>query len=167
MTSSISNPRVAHIHTRTRASYEAILAFVNGPLAALDPALLYKIPETGEWTVMQNLAHIVEFMPYWGEEITKLLAEPGKNFGRTQQQPRRLQEIENHKLDKLEQIQAALPISYAQLENVLISLNDHDLDLTGVHTKFGEQSLDWFIEEFVTTHLESHQIQLQAALAAL
>ena len=30
---------------------------------------------------MQNLAHVVEFMPYWAGEINKLVAEPGRNLG--------------------------------------------------------------------------------------
>lgn len=167
MTSSITNPRVTEISQRTRNSYTAFEAFLAGPLASLDSDLLYQIPETGEWTIMQNLAHVVEFLPYWGDEISKLVAEPGKNFGRTMQQPRRLQEIEEHKLDTLEQIRDALPVSYAHLERVLNSLTDSDLDLTGVHVKYGERSLDWFIEEFVTRHMEDHQAQVHAALTTL
>ena len=30
---------------------------------------LYQRPAENEWTLMENIAHIIEFMPYWGNEI--------------------------------------------------------------------------------------------------
>jgi hypothetical protein len=116
---------------------------------------------------MQNLAHIVEFMPYWADEIEKLVAKPGQNFGRTMQQEARLQAIQKHGRDSLEQIRAALPGSYARLEEVLESLKDSDLRLTGHHVKFGDETLEWFIEEFVTGHLANHLEQIKGCLAAV
>jgi len=44
-------------------------------------------------------------------------------------------------------------------------LKDSDLALTGHHIKFGENTLEWFIEEFVTGHLRSHIDQTKACLA--
>jgi hypothetical protein len=39
--------------------------------------------------------------------------------------------------------------------------------LTGVHPRFGEKSLDWFIEDFVTGHLIAHLEQIRSALNAV
>jgi hypothetical protein len=116
---------------------------------------------------MQNLAHIVEFMPYWADEIAKLVALPGRNFGRTMQDERRIQAIEQHGWDNLAQVQEALPHSYARLEEVLGTLRDSDLELTGKHNKFGEKSLAWFIEDFVTQHLINHLEQMKLGLASV
>jgi hypothetical protein len=57
-----------------------------------------------------------------------------------------------------------LPGSYARLDEVLSSLHDRDLEITGKHVKFGEKSLAWFIEDFVTGHLRAHNEQISAAL---
>ena len=103
---------------------------------------------------MQNLAHVVEIMPYWAHEIENLIANPGQNFGRTMQHEGRLQAINEHQRDNLVEIKAALPGSYTRLEEVLDTLKDSDLQLTGHHTRYGEKSLEWFIEEFVTQHLK-------------
>jgi hypothetical protein len=116
---------------------------------------------------MECLAHVREIMPYWAGQIEKLVAAPGQNFGRTQKDEDRLRAIDEHRFDSLEQAQSALPGSYARLEEVLGKLTDRDLALTGSHSTFGERTLDWFIDEFVTRHLESHVGQLRTCLAAL
>ncbi len=148
-------------------SYEELNQLIDGPLARLDPPKLYKSHAEDEWTIMQNLAHIVEFMPYWANEIEKLVARPGQNFGRTAKQEARLQAIRDHGTDSLAKIRAALPDSYARLEEVLSNLQDSDLKLTAYHVTYGEKSLDWFIEEFVTRHLTNHLEQIKTCLAAV
>jgi hypothetical protein len=167
MTTSSANPNVEAIRLSVQHSYNELNQLIDGPLARLDPAKLYKSPAETEWSIMQNLAHIVEIMPYWANEIEKLVAHPGQNFGRTQQHEGRLKAISEHGGDSLEQIKAALPGSYARLQEVLGNLKDSDLELTGVHPRFGEKSLDWFIEDFVTGHLIAHLEQIKAAMAAV
>ena len=141
-----------------------IIRLIDGPLASLETSKLYKIPAENEWTIMQNLAHIVEFMPYWAGEIEKLLAEPGRNFGRTAQDEGRLRAISEHEMDSLAMVKAALPGSYARLAEVLGRLKDSDLELVGRHVKYGEQPLGWFIGEFVTGHLSGHVEQIKGCL---
>ncbi|HKF38669.1 MAG TPA: DinB family protein, partial [Ktedonobacteraceae bacterium] len=109
----------------------------------------------------------VEFMPYWANEIEKLVAAPGQKFGRTMQDAGRLRAINEHGSDDLEQLRAALPGSYVRLAQVLGELKDSDLALTGNHSRYGEKTLAWFIEDFVTHHLASHLEQLNACLAAV
>jgi hypothetical protein len=167
MTTSSANPNVEAIRLSVQHSYDELNQLIDGPLARLDPAKLYKAPAGNEWSIMQNLAHIVEIMPYWANEIEKLVAHPGQNFGRTQQHEGRLKAISEHGGDSLEQIKAALPGSYARLQEVLGNLKDSDLELTGVHPRFGEKSLDWFIEDFVTGHLIAHVEQIRSALNAV
>ena len=167
MTASPANPNVEAIRLSVQHSYDELNQLIDGPLAQLDPASLYKAPAENEWSIMQNLAHIVEIMPYWANEIEKLVARPGQNFGRTQQHEGRLRAIDEHGRDSLEQIKALLPGSYARLQEVLGNLKDSDLELTGVHVRYGEKSLDWFIEEFVTGHLIAHLEQIRGDMAAV
>ena len=41
---------------------------------------------------------------------------------------------------------------------------DSDLDLVGKHVRYGEKTLDWFIEDFVTNHLSGHVKQIKRCL---
>ena len=132
-----ANPEVDAIRENVRNSYTALNQFIDGPLAILDASKLYESPAENEWTIMQNLAHIVEFMPYWAGEIEKLVAEPGSNFGRTIEDMGRLQGISEHETASLSKIKAALPGSYQRLDEVLKKLKDSDLELTGIHVRYG------------------------------
>ena len=162
-----ANPKVEEIRRSVQSSYDELNQLITERLATLDPAKLYQQPSENEWTIMESLAHIVEFIPYWANEIEKLVAAPGQKFGRTMQDARRLQAISEHGSDDLEQIRAALPGSYACLAQVLGELKDSDLALTGNHSRFGDQTLAWFIEDFVTHHLASHLEQLHQCLAVV
>src|SRR6266568_1250094 len=162
-----ANPKIEAIRENVRNSDTELLQLIDGPLTSIDASKLYQSPAENEWTIMQNLAHIVEFMPYWAGEIEKLMTTPGANFGRTIQDERRLRAISEHGLDSLEQIKAALPGSYARLEQVLSKLKDSDLALTGLHPRYGEKSLDSCIEDFVTGHLRGHVEQIKVAMAAV
>ena len=158
------DPKIEEIRADTWRSYEALVQLVNGPLEELEPEKLYTSPAGDEWTIMENLAHIVEFMPYWANQIAALVAQPGKSFGRTPQDEGRLGALRAHGHDSLEQVRAALPGSYGRLDEVLSSLKDSDLEITGMHVRLGEQSLAQFIEDFVTGHLRAHLEQIQEAI---
>jgi hypothetical protein len=159
-----ANPNVEAIRENVRNSYAELHQLIDGSLASLDTRKLYLTPAENEWTIMQNLAHIVEFMPYWAGEIEKLVAEPGRNFGRTQQDEGRLRGISEHEKDSLDRIKAALPGSYARLDEMLGSLKDSDLELTGKHVRYGEMPLGWFMKDFVTNHLSGHVEQIKGCL---
>ena len=167
MSTMSANPKVEAIRLSVGKSYAELNQLIDGPLARLDRSKLYEAPAENEWTIMQNLAHVVEFMPYWAGETEKLLAAPGQNFGRTAQDERRLQAISDHETDSLEQIKAALPGSYARLEAVLGKLKDSDLELTGRHVRYGQKSVDWLIEQLVTDHLRGHVEQIKGCLEAV
>lgn len=162
-----ANSRITAIRQDAATSYDVLNQLIDGPLADLAPEKLYQEPAQNEWTIMENLAHIVEFMPYWANEVAKLLTEPGRNFGRVATDERRIKEIADHAHDNLEQIKALLPLSYARLQEVLASLRDSDLAITGKHIKFGERTLASFIEDFITGHLRAHNRQIEEAMQAL
>ena len=119
MSTQSTNPKVEKIRQSVHKSYEELNQLIDGSLAALEPKKLYASPTENEWTIMQNLAHTVEFLSYWANEIKKLVAEPGRNFGRIATDEGRLRSIEQHSRDNLEQVKAALPGSYTRLEDVL------------------------------------------------
>lgn len=167
MTAASSNPKTETIRNQVRTSYAELNQLLDGPLATLDQDKLYQVPVEGEWTIMQNLAHIVEFMPYWAGEIEKLVARPGQKFGRIMQDEGRLGAIREHANDNLEHLRASLPDSYTRLQQVLGRLTDDNLTLTGQHSKFGERPLEWFISDFVTDHLAAHIIQIKGDLASV
>ena len=167
MSTTPANPKTEAIRQSVQKSYADLNQLIYRPLASLDTSKLYQVPAENEWTIMQNLAHIVEIMPYWAGEIEKLVATPGRNFGRTAQDERRLAAINERGTDSLEQIKAVLPGSYARLDEVLSSLRDSDLELTGQHIRYGEKPVGWLVEEYVTGHVSGHLEQIKECLAVV
>jgi DinB family protein len=164
---SATNPQVAAIRQSVRQSYTDLQALLAGPVGAVYEQKLYVTPTENEWTIMENLAHIVEFMPYWGDEAAKLVAHPGQSFGRTMQHEGRQAALREHGRDTLEQVKVALPNSYAHLDEILSHLQDSDLELTGQHVKLGEHTLAWYISDFITKHLHNHVVQIKECLDAI
>jgi hypothetical protein len=164
MTTLPANPKVETIREHVRNSNATLHQLIDGPLARVDASKPYQSPAENEWTIMQNLSHIVEFMPYWAGEIEKLIAEPGCEFGRTPDDVGRLHGISEHALDSLSRIKATLPGSYARLDQVLGRMKDSDLELSGKHVRYGEKPLDWLIEEFITNHLSGHVEQIKKCI---
>ncbi len=162
-----ANPQVSEICQSVQNSYAELQQIIADQLTRLPSAKLYQPPAPDEWSVMQILAHMTEIMPYWGSQIEKLVAQPGQNFGRVMTDPDRVRYIQEHGHDTLVATQAALPPAYERLQQVLGSLKDTDLALTGVHSRFGERPLEWFVAEFVTDHLKNHLTQLRECLAVI
>lgn len=164
---SSENPKMDEIRRSVADSYDRITSLVENRLSKLDHDQLYLPPAENEWSVMQSLAHIVEIMPYWANQIEKLVGEPGQKFGRVMTDEARLRAIEEHGGDELHQAEAALPGGYTRLKEVLDNLTDADLAKTGVHSRYGERPLEWFMSEFVTDHLKNHITQLQETLVSI
>lgn len=162
-----SNPKIEAIRKSVRDSIDTLHTLITGPLHHLDTGRLYQSPAENEWTIMQNLAHIVEFMPYWAGEIEKVLAEPGCAFGRTPDNAGRLQGISEHEMDSLIKIDAALTESYARLDEVLGKLQDSDLGLTGMHVRYGDKTIGWLIDDLIVDHLNDHVEQIKGNIEVI
>ncbi|MGH2508370.1 MAG: DinB family protein [Ktedonobacteraceae bacterium] len=164
---SVTNPKITAIRQQVKQSYADLQALLEGPVGTLYATKLYQTPTENEWTVMENLAHIVEFMPYWSDEVAKLVAQPGQNFGRTMEDEGRQAALHEHGRDTLGQAKAALPGSYAHLDEILSHLQDSDLELTAQHVKLGARTLAWYIHAFITEHLHNHVVQIKECLGAI
>src|SRR6266851_3628626 len=164
MSTTPTNPKMEAICGSVQKSYADLNQLIDGPLGGLDANKLYQATDENEWQIMQKMADILEFMPYWAGEIESLVASPGETFGRTAQDEGRLGAINERWSNSLGQIKAALPGSYARLDEVLSRLRDSDVELTGQHVRYGEKPVEWLIVEMVTEHLRGHVEQIKGCL---
>lgn len=132
--------------------------------AEIEPQLLHAAPTDGEWTVMQNLVHVVEFLPYWVDQAHLVAERPGQPFGRTHEDPDRIAGVEDHGGDRIEDVLPALEEVAEYAERRLADLEDEAFSATGIHENKGEMTLQEIVEFFITDHLRAHVEQAQAAL---
>lgn len=133
---------------------------------SVDPDDLYRPPPDGEWTVMENLVHVVEFLPYWAEQLHQVIAHPGEPFGRTHEDPERIAAVEDHARDALPEVLERLRRSAETAQTSLRAIPDDAWDRTGVHRR-GEMTLREITAFFLVDHLTDHIEQARVALAAL
>ena len=127
---------------------------------------LYRQPPDGEWTPIENLVHVVEFLPYWAEQVQRVVDQSGKPFGRTHDDPARAGWIDEHAGDEVDEVLTALGVAANQAADVLQALPESAWQATGVHANRGEMTLTEIVEFFLTVHLRDHAAQARRAVAA-
>lgn len=135
--------------------------------ANTDTALLYAAPALEEWSVIEDLAHVAEFPPYWTKEMLKVVQHPGEPFGRVKSDPDRIAAIENHARDALDTTLERIEQARAQTLEMLLTIDDDQWEKTGVHSTRGEMNLHRIMKEFITDHIRDHAQQARDALHAV
>lgn len=131
-----------------------------------DENVLYRTPPDGEWTVMENLVHVVEFLPYWVEELYGVIKSPEEPFGRTHEDPDRIKSVEDHALDSLQDVLVNLDDAADQACRRLSAIPDDQWNSAGVHRR-GRMTLTEITEYFLISHLADHIEQAKAAARAV
>lgn len=146
--------------TRLRAAAGRLRAAA----AAVDEAgLTPPDPRTGErWERGQVLSHCAEMIPYWVDEVERLVAAGGgRPFGRVKTDPERLARIEAHRGDDPYRLLGEIDAGVDVVEALLGRLTPADLALRGEHPTLGVMGVDRIVEEFLVSHLEEHADQLE------
>ncbi len=132
-----------------------------------DPAQLYQHPiieDKEEWSMMENLAHIAEFPPYWAKAMLKVVENPGQPFGRTHTDPARIAAVAEHAKDELTKALTRIETARFEANQLFLHINDEQWDKTGLHANRGEMNLRQVIDAFVIKHLRDHVDQAKTAL---
>ena len=138
------------------------VAQLSAWLAELDPALLYQAPSPGEWTVMELLAHTVEFLRYWPPVMVSIAAEPGRSFGRGLDDSDRTGYVLAHGGDPLGSLLQELSAAGEEAQAVLATIPAAGWEATGVHIAWGELPLPQIVQRVLTGHLAVHHAQAKA-----
>ena len=125
---------------------------------------LYREPTDGEWSVMQNLAHVAEMLPYWAHQAEAIDHAPGQPFGRTHDDPVRIGEIDAHSNDVLELTLSRIQGAANECVSILRALPAEAWPKAGIHPSRGQMTVEQMIDTFVVGHVEAHLRQVHDAL---
>jgi uncharacterized damage-inducible protein DinB len=129
--------------------------------------VLYREPRAGEWPVMSTLAHLEELLPYWAHEADGVARAPGKGFGRTHEDPKRLGAIEQHGHDSLDAIVPRIRAALDECVTTLRGIPEDGWSNVGTHPRRGPFTAAQIVKTFVVDHAKEHSVQIQATLSAL
>lgn len=127
--------------------------------------LVYRAPAPGEWSAMEILAHVAEFVPYWASQAEAVSRRTVNDqpFGRGRDDPSRLEPIEKHAHDTVSEIVDRLRLGLDEAQALLRAIPDHGWQRTGHHLLQGEMSVETFVQKFLFDHLAEHSTQLREA----
>ena len=149
----------------------ARMAVAEGRLAAFaddpPPGFTDPDPATGEqWDAGQAWAHVAEFVPYWQNEIRRVIVGAARGeepipFGRMSADEGRVGAIEAGRHQPPAEQMARLSSALADLRTYLVGLTAGQWEARGVHSRLGEMTVAQITERFVVGHLEEHAEQLE------
>jgi hypothetical protein len=85
-------------HGRGSAAADQLIATTDEILAEvqqLPPEIIHWVPAEGVWTVMDNLCHIREFVPFWTGETLRIVQRSSDPWGRDHTDTARLAAVTN------------------------------------------------------------------------
>jgi hypothetical protein len=145
----------------------AVDALIASARAAGDG--VYQIPGEGEWSAMQNLAHVAEFVPFWAVRardfaIGRLGEQP---FGRTPEEwDQRALAVSEHANASLESMIDKVKGGLATAVEALRNIPEDGWNRTGVlEPDTPPLSVAELVELRILGHVESHVRQAAEAAA--
>jgi uncharacterized damage-inducible protein DinB len=149
------------------ARVETTVQQLLSDIEKLPAQVLYREPKPGEWPVMSTLAHLAELLPYWAHEAAEVAESPGKQFGRSLDDPRRVGAIEQHGHDSTQTIVPRIREALADCVHTLRAIRPEDWQAVGQHPTRGGMSVEQIVESFVCKHAAEHASQIQETLKAI
>ncbi len=129
------------------------------------PGLTDPDPKTGEqWEWGQVWAHLAEFIPYWMQQVRRVLRWPGTEpvpFGRIKTDPGRVAAIERDRHVTPGNLMDRLKVQLANLWEFVDQIPSEGWSKPGVHQTLGVMDVRQIVEEFLVGHLEEHEAQLR------
>ena len=146
----------------TRTSDE-ILAEVQ----QLPSELIHWAPAEGVWTVMDNLCHIREFVPFWTGETLRIVHRPSEPWGRDHTDTARLAAVTNTAAYRLDDVVANIREAVRRSAETLKTLSDEQLDVeaSSKNPRWGVKPASFVIDELIVHHVAKHRDQIRRNVA--
>ncbi|MGJ9386018.1 DinB family protein [Salipaludibacillus sp. CF4.18] len=127
-------------------------------------------PTEEEWSILQILAHLVEAIPYWLNEVQRVVSVPGSEWGRGLQAPERLEAVNDTGKLSLAKVVVEVEALKEKIEVGLSGLDEEKLAKESPHrnfAKFGNKPVSFIIDHFIEEHLNGHYDQIKRNLLKL
>ena len=151
--------RSAEAADRLTRTSEEILAEVQ----QLPPELIHWVPAPGVWTVMDNLCHIREFVPFWTGETLRIVQEPTELWGRDHTDTARLAAVTGTAAHRLDDVVADIREAVRRAGDELRRLSDADLavEATSKNPRWGIKPASFVVDDLLVQHVAKHQGQIR------
>jgi len=156
--------------TRAMAAAEQLTSTTEDILAEVQqlPAeLIHWIPAEGVWTVMDNLCHIREFVPFWTGEALRIVQRRGGRWGRDHTDTARLAAVTNTSAHRLADVVADIREAVRHSTETLRTLSDEQLaaEAASRNPRWGVKPASFVVEDLLVQHVAKHLGQIRRNVA--
>lgn len=125
--------------------------------------LIHWVPAEGVWTVMDNLCHIREFVPFWTGETLRIVQRPTELWGRDHTDTARLAAVTNTSAQGLADIVTDIREAVRHAADTLSGLSDADLasEATSKNPRWGVKPASFVVDDLLVHHVAKHQGQIR------
>ena len=129
----------------------------------LPPTLITWVPGEGVWSVMDNLCHIREFVPFWTSQVVRIAQRPNEPWGRDHTDTARLAAVTNTASYKLEDVLSDIRRAVKQSADTLTTLSDADLavEATSRNPRWGLKPASFVVDDLLVHHVAKHLGQIR------
>lgn len=120
-------------------------------------------PAPEVWSILEILCHVEEAVPYWADEIQRVAANPGIEWGRGHQNEARLAAVAASSQRKTKDLLAGIQKSAQKAVVLLAKLRDEDLRIESPsrNPRFGTKPMSFVLDHLLVAHLRGHLGQIQ------
>jgi hypothetical protein len=159
-------PDHSHAHAAARqlkATADELLAEVG----RLPAELIHWIPGDQVWTVMDNLCHVREFVPFWTGEALRIVKRPEESWGRDHTDTNRKAAVTNTRALELANVVADIRRLVGESADTLETLTDADLatEATSKNPRWGRKPASFVVDDLIVQHVEKHLGQIRRNVA--
>jgi uncharacterized damage-inducible protein DinB len=151
--------RAAAAAGQLTATTDQILAEVQ----QLPPELIHWVPAAGVWTVMDNLCHIREFVPFWTAQTLRIVQRPTQPWGRDHTDTARLAAVTDTAAHTLDDVISDIREAVRRSADMLKALSEADLavEATSKNPRWGLKPASFVVDELLVHHVAKHQGQIR------
>jgi uncharacterized damage-inducible protein DinB len=126
-------------------------------------------PTPEVWSIHEILCHVDEAIPYWAEEIERVVAKPGVEWGRNHQNETRLAAVAVSSQRKTGDVLASIQKGSQKTVAILRKLKDEDLNIESPsrNPRFATKPMSFVLDHLVVTHLRNHFGQVRRNIEQL
>jgi uncharacterized damage-inducible protein DinB len=146
-----------------RSTADEMLALVD----AMPEASIAWRPAPDVWSVLENLCHVAEFVPYWTAQIAQVIRAPQQQWGRTHHDPDRLAAVAAASSRSLEDVKLAIHSAVLDSASTLNAYTPQQLatEAPSCNPRWGVKPASFIVDTLLVNHLASHLGQIRRNLA--
>lgn len=153
----MSDTQIEKLVEGLRTAHQRVLSAVEG----ISENEAHLVPQDGEWTVAQLLAHIAEIQTFWTGKALLIIREEDPNITRSDvENDVRLAAVTDHSGDSTRDLLESMVNAHRQAITSVRTIRPEDLDRVG-HRGEGNPITVKGVIEFLARHIEEHAGQIQ------